>query len=139
MRQKKLSFDWTSDVSTTLNRRPFPRQLSTYNFDADVISGRYLHLAESSEFLSNSWYDFESTDLSTSILTYPCDVVIPMSGYLANGLIPSGCPSLLLVIFITSLGKWPLVFGSSSSVIFHWRTILWLPFMQRYRDYMLSA
>jgi hypothetical protein len=82
---------WTSDVSTTsttLSRRKFPRPLPTYDFDADVISGRYLQLAEGD--VGISWYDLESTDLSNPILTYPCHTIVPMPGLLnfsvnANG------------------------------------------------------
>lgn len=89
VRAAKIHRNWTSesDVST-LTRRTFPRQLPTYDFDADVISGRYLQLAEDS--IGISWYDLEGTDLNNPILTYPCETIVPMSGYLnysvnANG------------------------------------------------------
>lgn len=79
---------WTPDESTTLSRRKFPRLLPTYDFDAYVISGRYLQIAEGD--IGISWYDLESTDLINPILTYPCHTVLPMPGYMnysinANG------------------------------------------------------
>ena len=88
VRATKIHRSWTSDVSTTLSRRKFPRSLPTYDFDADVISGRYLQLAEGD--IGISWYDLESTDLTNPILTYPCHTIIPMPGFLnysvnANG------------------------------------------------------
>lgn len=88
VRAAKIHRSWTSDVSTTLRRRTFPRQIPTYDFDANVIAGRYLQVVEGS--LGISWYDLEGTDLNTPILTYPCNTVVPMAGYLnysvnANG------------------------------------------------------
>ncbi|KAF8798936.1 hypothetical protein BYT27DRAFT_7122547 [Phlegmacium glaucopus] len=88
VRAAKIHRSWTSDIPTTPSRRTFPRQLPTYDFVANVISGRYLQVLEGS--LGISWYDLEGTDLSTPILTYPCNTVIPMAGYLnysvnANG------------------------------------------------------
>lgn len=88
VRAAKIHQSWTSDVSTTLRRRKFPRLLPTYDFEAHVISGRYLQLAEGD--VGISWYDLESTDLSNPILTYPCNTIIPMPGFLnysvnANG------------------------------------------------------
>jgi len=88
VRAAKIHRTWTSDVLTTLSRRKFPRQVPIYGFNANVISGRYLQLAEGD--IGISWYDLESTDLSNPILTYPCNTIVPAPGFLnysvnANG------------------------------------------------------
>ncbi|KAH9480616.1 hypothetical protein JR316_0007216 [Psilocybe cubensis] len=83
----KIHRNWTSSTTTVFKQRRFIRELPTYDFDANVISGRFLQLALHDGI---SWYDLDSDDMNTPILTYPCRTVLPMSGYLnhqdnANG------------------------------------------------------
>ncbi|KAF8195580.1 hypothetical protein BJ912DRAFT_148677 [Pholiota molesta] len=87
VRAAKLDHNLTSSRPIALSRRRFPRILPAYDFDANVISGRYLQLAERN---SISWYDLDSGDMSKPILNYPCATVAPIAGYLkyqtnANG------------------------------------------------------
>ncbi|KAF8967168.1 hypothetical protein BDZ97DRAFT_1656887 [Flammula alnicola] len=87
VRAAKLHINWTSPRPLVFTQRRFPRVLPTYDFDANVISGRYLQLAERDGI---SWYDLDATDMSKPILTYPCPTVMPLSGNLnyqvnANG------------------------------------------------------
>ncbi|KAF8158168.1 hypothetical protein B0H34DRAFT_444051 [Crassisporium funariophilum] len=88
VRAVKIHWNWTSTSQTTKYiRRTFPHALPTYEFDADVIGGRYLLLAKEDGL---SWYDLDGIDLGTPVLTYPCPMVVPMSGWLnysanANG------------------------------------------------------
>ena len=87
VRAAKINKNWTSSEPAVYTRRRFPRQLPTYNFDSNIICGRFLQLAESTGI---SWYDLDADDMATPVLTYPCLSVIPVDGYLhhqvnANG------------------------------------------------------
>jgi len=87
VRAAKIHKNWTSSEPPVYTRRRFPRQLPTYDFDSNIICGRFLQLAESTGI---SWYDLDADDVATPILTYPCLSVIPVAGYLnhqvnANG------------------------------------------------------
>ncbi|KJA21191.1 hypothetical protein HYPSUDRAFT_141069 [Hypholoma sublateritium FD-334 SS-4] len=87
VRAEKLHLNWTSSEPQPKVQRRFPRTLPVYNFDAGVISGRYLQVAEHNGI---SWYDLDLGDTQRPIMTYPCLNTFPTSGYLnfcenANG------------------------------------------------------
>jgi hypothetical protein len=79
VRAAKINKNWTSGKPALYTQRRFPRILPTYDFDSNVISGRFLQLAESTGL---SWYDLDASDMATPVLTYPCRSVITMAGYL---------------------------------------------------------
>lgn len=83
----KVNRNWTSPDPPLFTRRRFPHELPTYDFDTNVISGRFLQLALRDNI---SWYDLDSDDISTPVLKYSCPTIMPMFGYLnyqinANG------------------------------------------------------
>lgn len=99
VRAEKLHVNWTSPEPRPKVQWRFPRTLPVYNFDAGVISGRYLQVAEHNGI---SWYDLDSSDVHKPIMTYACPNTFPMSGYLsfcqdANG---EG-PDVVWVSFLT--------------------------------------
>ncbi|CAA7261569.1 unnamed protein product [Cyclocybe aegerita] len=78
VRASRIVWNWTSPKPTICTRRRFPRELPTYDFDGNVVDGRYLMLAERSGL---SWYDLDG-DMARPILVYPCPTILPMTGYL---------------------------------------------------------
>lgn len=100
IRAAKINRNWTSGKPTIYTRRRFPRTLPTYDFDSNVISGRFLQLAESTGI---SWYDLEADDIATPVLTYPCLSVVPMAGYLNHQVNAIGeGPHVVWVSFVSS-------------------------------------
>jgi len=81
IRAAKINKNWTSGKPTFYTRRRFPRTLPTYDFDSNIISGRFLQLAESTGL---SWYDLDANDMATPILTYTCGSLIPFAGYIIH-------------------------------------------------------
>lgn len=75
--QLRLGLDIRCSIRlTVINRRMFNnfRHTRCYLWEISSTSRRFPRF---------SWYDLEGTDLSTPILTYPCDTVIPtISSYL---------------------------------------------------------
>ncbi|KAJ3503984.1 hypothetical protein NLJ89_g8178 [Agrocybe chaxingu] len=82
VRASRIVWNWTSPKPTVCTRRRFPRELPTYDFDGNVVDGRYLMLAERSGL---SWYDLDG-DMERPILVYPCPTILPMTGYLNHQL-----------------------------------------------------
>ncbi|KAF8903167.1 hypothetical protein CPB84DRAFT_1845985 [Gymnopilus junonius] len=87
VRATKINWTWTSPRPPIFTKRRFPRELPIYNFTADVISGRFLQLTQEDGI---AWYDLDSSNIRTPVLTYPCYSVVTTSGYLkyqvnANG------------------------------------------------------
>lgn len=81
VRATKIYWNWTLPKPMLFSRRQFPRKLPNYDFEANVISGRYLLLAERHGLL---WYDLDAEDISNVILSYPCDTVIPSASFLKH-------------------------------------------------------
>jgi len=100
VRAAKINKNWTSDKPAVYTRRRFPRTLPTYDFDSNVISGRFLQLAESTGI---SWYDLDGNDMATPVLTYPCLSVMPMTGYLNHQVNANGeGPNVVWVSFVSN-------------------------------------
>lgn len=99
VRAAKINKNWTSGKPAVYTRRRFPRTLPTYDFDSNVISGRFLQLAESTGI---SWYDLDG-DMATPVLTYPCLSVMPMPGYLNHQVNANGeGPNAVWVSFVSN-------------------------------------
>ncbi|EAU86028.1 hypothetical protein CC1G_11700 [Coprinopsis cinerea okayama7 len=60
------------------SRLTYPRELPTYSFDAQVISGRYLQLAEDGVI---SWYDLDG-DCTAPLLVFDCPYIATIPGFL---------------------------------------------------------
>ena len=100
VRAAKINKNWTSGEPTVYTRRRFPRTLPTYDFDSNVICGRFLQLAETTGI---SWYDLDADDMATPVLTYPCLSLIPMAGYLNHQVNANGeGPNAVWVSFVSS-------------------------------------
>ncbi|TFK24376.1 hypothetical protein FA15DRAFT_641108 [Coprinopsis marcescibilis] len=70
-----------SRAPRTPSKYTFPRKLPTYGFDAQMISGRYLQIAEECRI---SWYDLDG-DRHTPLVSYECPCAIDMvPGYLSH-------------------------------------------------------
>ncbi|KDR82868.1 hypothetical protein GALMADRAFT_855174 [Galerina marginata CBS 339.88] len=87
IRATKIERNWTSPRPAVFTQRRFPLELPTYDFGANIISGRFLQLVRNNGI---SWYDLDSSDIGTAVLTYSCPTVLPMYEHLhyqvnANG------------------------------------------------------
>ena len=101
VRATKVSRAWTSSRPPILTRRRFPRALPTYNFAADVISGRFLQLAEENGI---AWYDLDSSNVRDPVLTYSCPAVNTISGYMTYQTNANGeGPGIVWVAFMALL------------------------------------
>jgi hypothetical protein len=61
------------------NTFTFPRPLPPYSFDANIISGRYLQLAEQDII---SWYDLDG-DCQHPLVVYECPYIAAITGFLS--------------------------------------------------------
>ncbi|PPR02847.1 hypothetical protein CVT24_002325 [Panaeolus cyanescens] len=80
-RASRIDKNWRPETTMRCVRRSFPHNLPTYEFVATVISGRYLQLAKGGGL---SWYDLDSGDMSTPIMTYPCPIIVQNSDYVSH-------------------------------------------------------
>jgi hypothetical protein len=61
------------------NTFTFPRALPAYSFDAHIISGRYLQLAEQDAI---SWFDLDG-DCGKPLLVFECPYIAAITGFLS--------------------------------------------------------
>ncbi|KAF9556739.1 hypothetical protein CPC08DRAFT_76266 [Agrocybe pediades] len=98
VRASRIRRNWTSSCPMTFSKRQFPHRLPAHSFDANVISGRFLQLAQKDGL---AWYDLDANLSSLPIMAYPCRNVNTAVGFLNHQVNADGQgPGVAWVAFV---------------------------------------